>query len=96
MPDITLEKLHALVERMAEHMMTHMATKTDIEYLNNEVITFKAKIDQLLVGQDSQARRIDDMNTELKAISRTLDVFNERIANLEIHNFGYRVRDKEN
>ena len=115
MAEISLEKLHDLLEKLAEHVIIQTSTKADLKAfatkadvatlsvelhaLQSDFSKFKqetnAKFSQLLEGMDAQAKRLDEMATELKAISKTLDVYNERIANLEIHNFGYRVRDKE-
>jgi hypothetical protein len=35
------------------------------------------------------------LRIEMKAVSKTLDVYNDRLGKLEQHVFGYRVREKE-
>jgi hypothetical protein len=44
---------------------------------------------------DAMAGGLADLRIEMKAVSRTLDIHNERLGKLEERIFGYRVRDKE-
>lgn len=37
----------------------------------------------LLDGMDAQSKQLDDMSIDMKAVSRTLDIHEERLAMLE-------------
>jgi hypothetical protein len=103
MADITLEKNHALLEKLAEFVMNKipqiertlaqleagLAKKVD----KSDLLKVDEKINRLLEGIDHQAKEIDDFRIEKKAISYTLDVHEERIGVLEERNLGYRVRE---
>ena len=78
MSDITLEKTHALLE--------HKADKSDVQRIDKNV-------EQILQGMDAQAQQLDILRTDMKAVSGTLDVHEERLGSLEEHNFGRRIRD---
>ena len=52
------------------------------------------KMNLLLEGMDAQAKQLNDMSIDLKAVSRTLDVHEDRLAGLEEHNFGACVREE--
>ncbi len=107
MPDITLEKTHALLEQLAEYVTTQVATRQELNELRhemNEKFALKAdvqriddKVDLILEGMDAQAQQLDILRTDMKAVSGTLDFHEGRLGSLEEHNFGRRVRDdKEN
>ncbi|MBN1560792.1 hypothetical protein JW998_11115 [candidate division KSB1 bacterium] len=151
MAEITLEKTHALLERLAEYVMTELpAIKQDVAVLKHDVAVLKQDVavlkqdvaglkqdvsgikgelakkadkedvmriylqlskalDQkadkkdverlqsqfhlLLEGMDNMAKELDIHRTERVAISKTLDIYNDRLGALEEHNFGTRVRD---
>ncbi|MBN1482043.1 hypothetical protein EH223_07285 [candidate division KSB1 bacterium] len=63
------------------------ADKADVQRIDKNV-----KL--LLEGMDSQAKTLEIIRTEMKASSITLDNHENRLARLEAHNFGYRVRDE--
>ena len=117
MSEITPEKTHALLEKLAEYVMTELPTrkevdkklasmetrfitqmraelenkadKADLDHLDN-------KVNLLLEGMDAQAKQLEELNLDMKTVvSRTLDNHEERLADLEVHNFGVRVRDDE-
>ena len=109
MAEITLEKTHALLEQLAEYVMTQVSSKQEVNELRremNEKLELKAdktelkrvdhKADMLLEGQDGMVKSLDIIQTEIKAISGTLDNHEKRLADLEVHNFGSKVRDKNN
>ena len=99
MSDITLEKTHALLEKLADYVMTEIpaikekldqkANKADLDQLEN-------KVNLLLDGMDAQAQQLDILRTDMKAVSGTLDLHEERLGSLEEHTFGHRVRDDKN
>ena len=93
MSEITLEKTYALLEKLADYVMTEVpALKQDLEQKAD-----KADVRLLLEGMDAQARQLDELRTELKSGSGTLDNHEGRLAGLEEHSFGARIRDeKEN
>jgi hypothetical protein len=126
MSEITLEKNHELLEKLAEYMMNELPTrrevdaklaqlreelrrtatkdeltelrieltrKASIEQLDQLRVEMNQKLDQLLRGQDAQAGQLADLRLEMAAVSKTLDVYNDRLGALEEHNFGTRVRD---
>ena len=74
--------------------MTQVPTKQDM----NEKLELKADksdIQKILNGQDAQAKQLDILQTDMKAVSRTLDIHEERLAMLEERVFGERVREDE-
>ncbi len=124
MAEITLEKTYALLEKLAEYVMTEIpAIKQDIAIIKQDVAGLKQdvkelkisyfnlstdhnslaqrvtrleeKMDYVINALDAQTKKIDDMLIEQKAQLYTLDVYNQRIGDLEEKVFGYRVRDKE-
>ena len=101
MPDITLEKTHTLLEQLAEYVMTHVSTNHEVNELRremNEKLELKADktdIQNILNGQDAQAQQLDNLSIDMKAVSRTLDIHEERLAMLEERVFGARVRDDQ-
>jgi len=108
MANITLEKNHALLEKLAAYVMTELPTrkemdaklaqkadKQDVLELEKRVHSVEKKMDLMLNGMDAQAKQLDRLSNELSAVSRTLDIHNQRLGNLEEHTLGYRVRNKE-
>ena len=106
MSDITLEKTHALLEQLAEYVTTQVATRQELHELRQEMHEFrqdmnerlalkadKTDVQHILEGMDAQAQQLDILRIEMKAVSGTLDVHEERLGSLEEHNFGHRVRD---
>ena len=105
MSEITREKTHALLEKLAEYVMTQVSTRAemnDLRYEMNEKFALEAdvkridnKTDLILEGMDAQAKQLDGLRIDMKAVSRTLDDHEGRLAGLEVDNFGARVREDE-
>ncbi|MDZ7721937.1 MAG: hypothetical protein U5R06_03680 [candidate division KSB1 bacterium] len=74
------DKRFEQIERRLEQIEQQKADKSDVQ--------------KLLEGMDHQSQQLDIIRIELKAISGTLDNHEKRLADLEVHNFGSRVRDK--
>ncbi|MDZ7721944.1 MAG: hypothetical protein U5R06_03715 [candidate division KSB1 bacterium] len=101
MADITLEKTHALLQQLAEYVMTQVPTKQEM----NEKLELKAdktdvqRIDNnvklLLEGMDAQSKQLETLSIDMKAVSRTLDIHEQRLAMLEERVFGARVREDQ-
>ena len=124
MSDITLEKTHALLEKLANYVMSELPTRIEmnetlaqkadkadlflldskvsqldekINYLDGKLNRIDEKMNLMLNGMDAQAQQLDILSTDMKAVSGTLDLHEERLGTLEEHNFGHRVREnKEN
>ena len=108
MPDITLEKTHALLEQLAEYVTTQLATRQELNELRQEMDEFrqemnerlalkadKSDVQRILDGMDAQAQQLDILGTDMKAVAGTLDVHEESLGTLEEHNFGHRVRENK-
>ena len=120
MPDTTLENTHALLEKLANYVMSELPTRTEmdeklaqkadkadlflldsrvsqldekINYLDGKLNRIVEKMNLILNGMDAQAQQLDILSTDMKAISGTLDLHEERLGSLEEHTFGHRVRD---
>ena len=77
-----------------DYLKNHYAIERLIEVLvMADVERVDRKINVILEGMDSQAKQLDELSTDIKAVSLTLDIHQERLAQLEEHNFGKRVRD---
>lgn len=94
MSEITLQKTHALLEKLAEYVMSKIPRLEADLAKNADLQRVEEKISRLIDGVDHQAKEIDDFRIEKKAISYTLDVHEQRLAALEERTFGRRVRDK--
>ena len=101
MSEITLEKTHALLEQLAEYVMTQVsskqemnekleikADKTDIQRLDNN-------IQLILEGMDTHSKQLETLSIDMKTVSGTLDIHKERLAMLEERVFGARVREDQ-
>jgi hypothetical protein len=109
MTEITLEKNHALLAKLAEYVMTEipqiraqlgkLAGKEELDDLSMQLQVVRQetyeKLNTLIEGMDAQAKHVENLDIEKTAISKTLDVYNQRLGRLEVHNFGSRVRDKK-
>ena len=80
MSDITLEKkTHALLEQLAEYVMTQVPTRTELQHGLNELrqemmaqLALKADksdVQRILQGIDAQAQQLDILRTDMKAVS---------------------------
>ena len=106
MNKITTEKTHALLEKLAEHVVNNMPTKqemnarfeqveTRLDSLELDVKETKTDVKTILEGMDAEAKELEIARTERVAISHTLDRHEERISKLEQNHTGYRINDKD-
>ena len=117
MAEITLEKLHALVEKLTDYVMTEIAAikgkleqhdkrfdqlaqialrhEEKLNFLDDKVGHIDHNVNLLLEGMDAIAKEQDISRTERAAVSKTLDVYNERIGTPEMRVLGHRVREEE-
>ena len=84
MSDITLEKTHALLEKLAEDVMNEVATKRelalkadkiDMEEVKHGVVKLDKKMNRMLDGMDAQVKQLDIIRTEQIAFN---SAFNRR------------------
>ena len=109
MEKVTLEQMHALLEKLAEYVMTEIpaikekldqkADKADLLQKADKADLAqkadKADIQMILEGQDALAKQLDVIRTDMKAIGATLDLHERRLGDLEQRTFGYQVRDND-
>ena len=105
MSKITPEKTHALLEKLVNYVMTEIpaikekldqkADKTELIRLDNRVDSLDNKVNMLLEGMDAQSKQLETLSIDMKAVSRTLDIHEERLAMLEERVFGARVREDQ-
>ena len=105
MPDITLEKTHALLEKLAEYVMNEVPTRREMnvrfEQVERKLETIeeekadKKDIRTILNGMDAQVKQLDIIRTEQVATNAALQRHEKRIATLEEKESGYRIRDAE-
>ena len=104
MNKITLEKTHALLEKLAEFVMNEVSTKQEtnkrFEQLEQRLEKTeqqkadKTDVRKILDGLDSQAKQLDIIRTEQTATLHVINRIEKRVANLEEKETGYRIRDK--
>jgi len=102
--DITPEKTHALLEKLAEYVMNEVPTRREMNSRFRQVEEKLDKIEQgkadkhdiqrILDGMDAQAKQLDIIRTEQAATNAALLRHEKRITALEEKDTGYRVRDK--
>jgi hypothetical protein len=106
--EITLEKLHTLLQSLAEYVMTNVATRQELEQkadkydvlmIKNSVdenkktiVRLENKVDLLVDGMDAQAKQLDIIRTEQAAFTRAIDRHEERIAVLG-DKTDYRIKE---
>ncbi len=96
MPDITLEKSHALLKQLAEYVMNEVPTKKEVyekfQRIFNEIWDLKEKIDQkadkndiqkILGGQDNMVKQLDIIRTEQVAFNHAFRRLEKRVEVLE-------------
>jgi hypothetical protein len=104
-----LEKIaeYVISQGITKADLAQLATKADFALFSAELKELRTDFDifgqetnsnfsQLLERLHSNAKRLDNIELEIKAIFKKLDILDDHITNLEIHNLRYRVRDKEN
>ena len=104
MSDITPEKTHALLEKLAEYVMNEVPTRREMDSRFRQVEEKLDKIEQgkadkhdiqrILDGMDAQAKQLDIIRTEQAATNAALLRHEKRISALEEKDTGYRVKDK--
>ena len=105
MSEITPEKTHVLLEKLADYVMGKIpnietnlqqkAEKNDLERLEKRVNTIDDKMNLLLEGMDAQSKQLETLSIDMKTVSGTLDIHKERLAILEERVFGARVREDQ-
>ena len=111
MSDITLEKTHALLKKLAEYVMNEVATKKelvqkadkndfivlkqDVDEIRQDVKENKKKLNIIIDGMDTQIKQLDIIRTEQVATNVALQRHEKRITVLEEKQSGYRIRDAE-
>lgn len=86
--------------------LARLATKADFALFSTESKELRTDFDifrqetnsnfsQLLERLHSNAKRLDNIESEIKAIFKKLDILDDHITNLESHNLRCRDRDKE-
>ncbi len=101
MANITLEKLHDLLEKLAEYVMTELPTRKEMDAKlaqkadKKDLEILGKKVDNIIDILDAQSKRLDTIQQELESISRTLDIHENRLGDLEQRTLGYRVREEE-
>ena len=85
MSEITVEKTHALLEKLAEYVVNEVATKKELAQRagKKDLEKLEKKVDTLIDGMDSQAKEHEIFRLEQAAISKTLDRHENRITALE-------------
>jgi archaellum component FlaC len=96
MADLTLEKTHALLEKLADYVMS------EVPVLKESLSSIKASVEKLEMdvkhvqgNLEHQSGTLNIIRTEQKAISSTLSLQEERIGLLEDKVFGQRVREED-
>jgi hypothetical protein len=84
--DAKLSHLEARLDARMDQMDTRM---DQMEARMNQ------KFDKIIERMDVMAGELANQRIEWKAISKTLDVHNDRLGKLEQHCFGFRVMEKE-
>ncbi len=82
MSDITLEKTHALLEKLAKYVMTELPTrkelddklalkadKADVQRLDHKVNHLDNKINMILEGMDAQTKRLEKYHRSITSIA---------------------------
>ncbi len=116
MPDMSPDKTHALLEKLAEYVMTQVATRQELNELRHDMNAMRIEINEkldtkadkidiqridknmnlILDGMDAQTKYIETLTIDNISTSRTLNIHEDRLGDLEEHVFGARVReDKE-
>ena len=110
MADITIEKTHDLLEKLAEYVMNEVPTRREMNELptkhemyealekkadKKDVEKIKQGINTLLNGMDAQAKQLDIIRTEQVTTNAALQRHEKRITSLEEKQTGYRIRDAE-
>ena len=107
MEEITLEKTHALLEKLAEYVMNEMVTRKEMDARFEQVDKRFEQIDKRFEQIDKRFEQVDrqlaDIRGELglvraeqRVFSQSFDLHHKRLERLEESSLGYnRIRDAE-
>ena len=108
MAEINLEKVHSLLEKLAEYVMNEVPTNRKVDARFEQVERRFEKIEKeleskadkkdiqlILNGMDAQAKQLDIIRTEQVATNAALQRHEKRITALENKETSYRIRDAE-
>ena len=83
MAEITLEKTHALLEKLAEYVMTQVPTRQE---MNERFEQIDKRIEQM-------HKQINLIRTEQQIFTKTFELHHRRLELLEEESPAYRLRD---
>ena len=108
MAEITLEKVHSLLEKLAEYVMNEVPTNRRVDVRFEQVErrferiekeleskADKKDIQLILNGLDAQAQQLDIIRTEQVTFHSAFSRLEKRVTNLDEKQTGYRIRDAE-
>ncbi|MBN1560795.1 hypothetical protein JW998_11130 [candidate division KSB1 bacterium] len=90
MTEITLERTHALLEKLAEYVMTQVPTRRELDERFEQIDKRFEQIDATIHGIHSQ---LDLIRTEQRVFAKTFELHHKRLELVEKASSGYRVRD---
>jgi hypothetical protein len=89
MSEITLEKIHALLERLAGYTMSDLPTRKEmVEKLDQkadqkDVDEIKQDLQIIINGMDKQVKQLDIIRTEQVAFNQAFNRLEKRVEKLE-------------
>ncbi len=93
MEEITLEKTHALLEKLAEYVMNEMVTRQELNERFEQVDKRFEQIDRQLADIHGELGLV---RAEQRVFSQSFDLHHKRLERLEESSSGYnRIRDAE-
>ena len=99
MEKVTLEKTHALLEKLAEYVMTQVPTRQEMNELRQEMNERFEQVDKRFEQIDKSFehihKQLDLIRTEQHVFSETFKLHHKRLELLEDESPSYRVRDKD-
>lgn len=106
MSEITLEKTHALLEKLAEYVMTQVPTRQEMNERFDQVDKRFEQIDERFEQIDERFEQIDlellDIRSELgliraeqRVFSQSFELHHKRLERLEERSSYNRVRDEK-
>ena len=106
MEKVTLEQTHALLEKLAEYVMTQVPTRAEMDKRFEQVDKRFEQVDKRFEQMDKRFEQVDrllyDINRQLDLIrtqqtvfAKTFELHHKRLELLEEPHAGYRVRDKD-
>jgi polyhydroxyalkanoate synthesis regulator phasin len=97
MSEITIEKTHKLLEKLADYVMNEVPTKKELLVVKNDVSlvtegvnelredvqNIKGSLNIILDGMDGQAQQLNIIRTEQAAFNHGFNRLEERVEKLE-------------